>query len=280
MNDSNPEHSINQVIKPTQGWQLIDLDELWRYKDLLYFLTLRGIKAKYAQSVLGIGWAIIQPLIQTLVFTVIFGNLVKLNSDGVPYLLFSFIAMVPWNYFSNILTDSSNSLVQNRNMLSKVYFPRLVLPLSAIFSKILDFFIGFLVLVGLLFYYNYIPGINIFFFPILFVILIMTSLGTGMILSAMAVQYRDVQHAMTFLVRILMYSAPVVYSISVIPEKYLYFYALNPMVGVIEGMRASFLGTKDMPWDLIGISAFVSIVLFIFGIFYFKKMERNFADIA
>ncbi len=268
------------TIKPTKGWQIIDVKEVWRYKDLLYFLTIRGIKAKYAQSVLGVGWAIIQPLFQTVVFTVVFGNLAKLDSDGVPYILFSFVAMVPWNYFSNILADSSSSLVQNKGMLSKVYFPRLILPISAIFSKFLDFLIALLALIGLLIYFQYAPTINIIFFPLLLLILIMTSLGVGMIFSAMAVQYRDVQYAMSFVVRILMYSVPVVYSISIIPEKYLYLYALNPMVGVIEGMRSMFLDTKAMPWDLIGIGAVVSFALFLFGAFYFKKMEKTFADIA
>ena len=267
-------------IAPTKGWQLIDLKELWQYKDLLYFLTIRGIKAKYAQSVLGVGWAIIQPLFQTLVFTVIFGNLAKMSSDGVPYILFSFTAMVPWNYFSNILTNSSSSLVQNRAMLSKVYFPRLVLPVSAVISKLLDFLIAFIVLVVFLLYFRFVPTIHIVYFPLLLLILMMTSLGIGMILSAMAVQYRDVQYAMSFLVRILLYSVPVVYSISIIPDKYVYIYALNPMVGVIEGMRSIFLGTRPMPWDLIAIGGLVSVVLFIFGAFYFRKMEKTFADIA
>lgn len=267
-------------IKPTKGWQLIDVKELIRYKDLLYFLVVRGIKAKYAQSVLGVGWAVLQPLVQTLVFTVIFGNLAQMGSDGVPYMLFSFAAMVPWNYFSNILTESSNSLVSQKNMISKVYFPRLVLPLSSVFSKLLDFGIAFLVMIGLFFYYNFFPSWQIVFFPLLMLILIMTSLGVGMILSAMAIQYRDVQYAMTFMVRIIMYSVPVVYSISIIPQKYLYWYALNPMVGVIEGMRAAFLGTKQMPLDLIAIGGSVSVVLFVFGAFYFKRMERTFADIA
>ena len=267
-------------ISPSKGWQLINLSEVWEYKDLLYFLTIRGIKAKYAQSVLGVGWAIIQPLFQTLVFTVIFGNLAKMGSDGVPYVLFSFTAMVPWNYFSNILTNSSSSLVQNRDMLSKVYFPRLVLPISSVLSGLLDFLIAFLVLVGLLIYYQMVPNLNIIYFPLLLLILIMTSLGIGMILSAMAVQYRDVQYAMSFLVRILLYSVPVVYSINIIPDQYLYWYALNPMVGVIEGMRSALLGTRAMPWDLIAIGSVVSLVLFIFGAFYFKRMEKTFADIA
>lgn len=267
-------------IRPTRGWQLIDTKELWLYRDLLYFLIVRGIKAKYAQSVLGVGWAVLQPLVQTLIFTVIFGNLAKLGSDGVPYILFSFAAMVPWNYFSSILTESSNSLVTHKNLLSKVYFPRLVLPLASVFSKLLDFIIGFAVMIGLFFYYEFIPSGNVIYFPILLLILIMTSTGVGMVFSAMAVQYRDVKYAMTFLVQILIYSVPVVYSINLVPSKYLYWYALNPMVGVIEGMRAAFLDTKAMPWDLISIGSAVAVFVFFFGAFYFKRMERTFADVA
>jgi lipopolysaccharide transport system permease protein len=161
------------VIKPRSGWEMLDIKDLYRYHDLLYFLTVRSIKAKYAQSVLGIGWAIIQPLIQTLVFTIIFGNLAALSSDGAPYILFSFCAMVPWNYFSNILTESSNSLVSNRNLINKVYFPRLILPLSSIFSKLIDFGIGFIVLIGFLIYYDFSPSINILFFPFLLIILVL-----------------------------------------------------------------------------------------------------------
>ncbi|MEM6735242.1 MAG: ABC transporter permease [Bacteroidota bacterium] len=268
------------ILKPKKGWAIIDWKELIKYRDLLYFLTLRAIKAKYAQSVLGVGWAIIQPLAQTLVFTVIFGNLAKLSSDGVPYILFSFTAMVPWNYFANILTESSNSLIQNKNLLSKVYFPRLLLPLSSVFSKLIDFSIAFLVMIGFFIYYGFVPTLSAAFFPLLMLILIMTSLGTGMLLSAMAIQYRDVQYAMAFMVRLLMYSAPVVYSINIIPDRYHHWYALNPLVGVIEGMRASFLGTKAMPWDLLSIGVPVSLFLFLFGAFYFKRMERRFADIA
>jgi lipopolysaccharide transport system permease protein len=188
------------VLKPSKGWQLIDWKELVRYKDLLYFLTIRGIKARYAQSVLGVGWAIIQPLFTTLVFTVVFGNLAGISSDGVPYVIFSFAAMTPWNYFSNVLTESSNSLVQNANMITKVYFPRLVLPLSAAFSKLLDFAIGLIVMAGFMAWFRYVPTWNALWLPLLIFILLLASLGLGMILSAMAVQYRDVKHAVSFVV--------------------------------------------------------------------------------
>lgn len=268
------------IIESTSSWRFIDYQELIKYRDLLYFMVLRGIKAKYAQSVLGIGWAIIQPLVQTIVFTIVFGNLAKIDSEGIPYLLFSFVAMVPWNYFSNILTEASDSLVQNKGILSKVYFPRIIMPLSAVFSKLLDFVIGMIALIGLLFYYEIYPKWELFMFPIILLILVLTSLGTGMLLSAMAVKYRDVNHAMTFMVKLLMYGAPVVYSINVIPSNYLYYYALNPMVGVIEGMRACFILEKAMPWDLLLIGGTVSLIIFFIGGVYFTKVEQSFADVA
>lgn len=268
------------VLKPSKGWQLIDWKELVRYKDLLYFLTIRGIKARYAQSVLGVGWAIIQPLFTTLVFTVVFGNLAGISSDGVPYVIFSFAAMTPWNYFSNVLTESSNSLVQNANMITKVYFPRLVLPLSAAFSKLLDFAIGLVVMAGFMAWFRYVPTWNALWLPLLIFILLLASLGLGMILSAMAVQYRDVKHAVSFVVQLLMYAAPVVYPTSNVPEAWRFWYSLNPMVGVIEGFRSALLGTQPMPWQWIWPGAVVALLFFIFGAFYFRRMERVFADVA
>lgn len=268
------------IIQPTRGWQMINFRELSRYRDLLYFLVIRGIKARYAQSVLGVSWAIIQPLFTTLVFTIVFGKVAKVDSEGVPYIIFSFAAMVPWNYFSSTLTESANSLVANANMINKVYFPRLVLPLSAALSKLLDFLIGFGVMVGFLVYFNMLPAWELVFLPLLLLILLMNSLGVGMILSAMAVQFRDVKHAVSFLVQLLMYGAPVVYATSAIPESYRFWYALNPMVGVIEGFRSIFLGTQAFPWQWIWPGAFVAVVVFVFGLFYFRKMERVFADVA
>ncbi|QDH79795.1 ABC transporter permease [Echinicola soli] len=268
-----------KIIEPSKGWKLVDFKELWRYKDLLYFLTLRGIKARYAQSILGVTWAIIQPLFTTLVFTVVFGNLAKVDSDGMPYILFSYLALWPWNYFSGTLTESANSLIANSGMITKVYFPRMVLPLASIFSKLLDFIIAFLVVLGFLIYFQVMPGWGLVFLPLLIVQLLLTSLGIGMILSAMAVQYRDVKHALTFLVQLLMYAAPVVYSTTAVPEEYRSFYILNPMVGVIEGFRAAFLD-RPIPWEWIWPGAMVALVLFVFGMFYFRRMERVFADVA
>lgn len=268
------------LIRPTRGWKGVDISELIYYRDLLWFLTVRGIKAKYAQSVMGVSWAIIQPLFSTLVFTVVFGKLAKIESDNAPYFLFSFVALVPWTFFANTLTESANSLVANANMISKVYFPRLVLPLSSIFSKGLDFLISLILLCVFLVIYQVVPAWEIIFLPWMLIVLLMTSLGIGMILSAMAVQYRDVKHAMTFGVQLLMYAAPVVYPTTNVPEKWQVLYALNPMVGVIESFRSVFLGTLPFPYSWMMSGTIVSVVLFVFGLFYFKRMERTFADVA
>jgi lipopolysaccharide transport system permease protein len=268
------------VIRASRGWRSIDWKELVHYRDLLWFLTLRGIKAKYAQSVLGVSWAVIQPLFSTLVFTIVFGNLARIDSNGVPYFLFSFTAMVPWTFFSSTLTDSANSLLTNASMINKVYFPRLVLPLSSIFSKGVDFVIAFVLLIGFLVAYQIMPGWEIVWLPWLIFVLLLTSLGIGMILSALAVQYRDVKHAMTFAVQLLMYGAPVVYPTTNIPEAWRTLYSLNPMVGVIEGFRSVFLHTVEFPYAWLTVGTITGLVLFIGGLFYFRKMERVFADVA
>lgn len=267
------------VIKPSSGWKFIDFREVARYKDLLYFLTVRGIKAKYAQSVLGVSWAVIQPFVTMLTFTIVFGRLARINSDDIPYALFAFLGLWPWTYFAGTLQESSNSLIANANIITKVYFPRIVLPLAAIFSRLLDFMIAFVIVIALLLYYKITPGIMIFITPVLLAQLLFTSLGLGMMLSAMAVQYRDVKHALTFLVQILMYAAPVVYSTQAVPAEYRFWYSLNPMVGVIEGIRAAFVN-RPIPWDLIFPGSIVSIVFFVFGMLYFRRMERKFADVA
>lgn len=258
---------------------MVDIKELVRYRDLLYFLTIRGIKAKYAQSVLGVSWAIIQPLFSTLVFTVVFGNLAKVSSDGIPYALFSFLGLAPWTYFANTLNESANSLVQNANLITKVYFPRLVLPLSAALSKLLDFFISLSILLFFLIYYSVTPGWGLLALPLLIIILLTSSLGLGMILSAMSVQFRDVKHALSFLVQLLMYAAPVVYSTSAVPAPWRFWYSLNPMTGVIEGFRAAFLN-NPLPWSIILPGAATGLILFVFGLFYFRRMEKVFADVA
>ncbi len=258
----------------------IDFRELYQYRDLFRFLVWRSIKTRYAQSVIGIGWAVIQPVFSMIVFTIIFGNLAKISSDGVPYAVFTLTALVPWTYFSNSLSESAGSLVNNTSMISKVYFPRLVLPLSAVIAKLLDFFIAMLLVFGLMAYFRIAPTWNVVFLPLLVVLMMSAAAGLGAWLTALAIQYRDVKHAMGFVVQLLMYAAPVVYPASLIPDRYRLVYALNPMVGVIEGFRAALLGSRAMPWDLIGVGAASAVVLLLSGLMYFRSRERLFADVA
>ena len=276
--DLSPANEI--VVRRTSGWRLIDFGELYRYRDLLWFLTWRNIKVLYSQSVIGIGWAVLQPLFSMLVFTLVFGLFAKMDSDGVPYALFSFCALVPWSYFSNALLDSGNSLVSQADILSKVYFPRLVLPLSSVLAKLIDLVIALGVLLALMLIYGQLPQWDIVFLPLLIVIMTMTAAGMGMFLTSLAIQYRDIKHAMTFIVQLLMYAAPVVYPTTLVPEWLQPYYALNPMVGVIEGFRAALLGTRDMPWQWIVTGLMTSILIFVVGLFQFRKQERVFADVA
>ena len=268
-------NTIVQIIEPTPGWKAIDFKELYRYRDMLRFLTWRSIKVLYAQSAIGIGWAVIQPLFSMLVFTVVFGWFAKIDSDGVPYSLFSLAALVPWTYFSNALLEAGSSLVSQSQMLSKVYFPRLVLPLSGVLAKLVDFCIAMLML-----FYRVFPTWNCLFLPLLILIMLASALGIGLWLTAMAIQYRDIKHALSFVVQLAMYASPVIYSANIIPERFRYFYAINPMVGVIEGFRSALLGTGRMPWDLIAIGSASATVFLVSGLFYFRRQERVFSDVA
>jgi len=264
------------VIEPKSGWQLIDWTELKEYRDMFYFLVWRDIKVRYAQSVLGVGWAVIQPVFSMIVFTIVFGNLAKIESDGVPYAIFSFTALVPWTFFSGSLTASTGSL---NAMITKIYFPRLILPIASILSKSVDFGISMVVLFGLLIWFQVVPTIWILFLPCLIMILMLTSLGFGLWLSALTVQYRDVRYGLHFGVQLLMYAAPVVYPASLVPQQYRLIYSINPMVGVIEGFRSALLGTNPMPWDFIIIGTISAVVLMLTGALYFKRREKFFADV-
>jgi len=268
------------VIEKRRKSRLINLKELIDYKDLLYFLVVRGVKARYAQSVLGVGWAVIQPLSTMVVFTVVFGRLAGIESDGAPYALFSMSGLVAWNFFSGALSDTSNSLVANAGMLGKVYFPRLILPLAGLLTKFLDFAISLVVLAVLMVAYRFMPSQQVVYFPLLIILMFTASLGPGLIAAAWSVQYRDIKYAMTFIIQVLMYTAPVVYPMSIVPEKYRLFYALNPLVGVVEGFRSSILGTTAMPWQAIGLSYLVSVLLLLYALYSFSKLERTFADVA
>ena len=243
------------MIEAPSGFQLFDFGELWRYRDLLRFLVWRDIKVRYAQSVLGVAWAVIQPLFTMVVFTVVFGNLAQISSDGVPYAIFSYTALVPWTYFSNSLSESTSSLVSAQAMISKVYFPRVVIPLTPIFAKLLDFAIALGLLAVLMVFFRTPPTWGVLALPVLILIMMMAAAGGGMWLTALAVQYRDVKYAIGLLVMLLMYASPVVYPASLMPDQYLLLYSINPMAGVIEGFRSALLGTNPMPWGMIAVGA-------------------------
>jgi len=260
--------------------RLINLQELWQYRDLFWFLVKRDIKTRYAQSIMGVGWAIIQPVFSMIIFTVVFGNIAKINSEGIPYAIFSYTALVPWTYFSSSLTDSSRSLISSKNLITKVYFPRLVIPVAPVLAKLIDFGISFLILIGMMVWFGIMPSIWAAFIPILVLIMMLAAAGVGMWLTALSIQYRDIQYGSSFFIQLLMYLSPVIYPASNVPDKFQLVYAMNPMVGVIEGFRAVLLGTHSMPWFYIGIGSASAVVLFISGALYFRRMERYFADVA
>lgn len=278
--DRQLDSELRTVIDADAREKLINWQELWRYRDLFYFLIWRDVKTRYAQSVLGIGWAIIQPVFSMVIFTIVFGNLAKVSSDGVPYAIFSYAALVPWTYFSSALSGATNSLVGSSSMITKVYFPRLVLPIAPVFGKLIDFGIAMVILAGFMFYFKIAPTIWALFLPYLVLLMILAASGIGMWLTAMSVQYRDIRYAMNLVITLLMYAAPVVYPASSVPENWRMIYAINPMVGVIEGFRASLLGTTAMPWDFILVGTISAMVFFFSGLIYFRRTEKIFADVV
>lgn len=266
------------VMKPKSGLQFIDFKELRDYRDLFLFLVWRDIKVLYAQTVLGFFWAILQPLVQIVIFTIVFGKVAQLNTDGIPYFLFSSVAIIPWTYMSVAMTQSSQSLVSGQNMLGKIYFPRIIYPVTPVLARLVDFTISLLILVVILVWYDVAPTWNLLYLPVFCLMMISIPAGIGMWLAAMAIRFRDVKHAMPFVVRMLIYSAPIVYSASRIPEKYRIVYSLNPIVGVMEGFRASLLGL-DIPWTYIWPGMITTVLLVLSGALYFKTMERVFVDV-
>ena len=268
------------VIEPSPGWKLIDFRELWKYRELSFFLVWREIKGRYAQSILGVGWAVIQPVAYMIVFSVVFGNLLDVDSDGVPYAVFSYTALVPWIFFSQGLTGAAGSLTANRGLFSKVYFPRLILPLSAVLARLVDFAIAFLLVFALMAWFGMTPTIWVLIAPLLIVLMLLTAAGLGMWLTALAIQYRDINFGLAFAVQLMMYTTPVVYSVSAIPDRFRLIYSLNPMVGVIEGFRSALLNTNPMPWDLLVTGSIGAVVALVTGALYFRRMERIFADVA
>lgn len=267
-------------IEPSSGWVSLKLAELWEYRELLYFLTWRDVKVRYKQTALGVAWAIIQPLFTMLVFSVFFGKLAKVPSDGIPYPIFCYTALVPWTLFANGLTQSSNSLVGSSNLITKVYFPRLIIPMSTVLSAAIDFLFAFGVLIVMMLYYGVVPSRNILALPLFISLAVIASLGVGMWLSALNVQFRDVRYVVPFITQFWMLATPIAYSSSLLGEPWRTIYGLNPMAGVVEGFRWSLLGLNTSPRPILIFSFLASLAILISGAFYFRRMERSFADIV
>lgn len=266
------------LIRPPQGWVPLKLQDLWEYRELLYFLVWRDIKVSYAQTVLGVAWAVLKPVVTMVVFAIIFGWLVRVPSEGVPYPIFVFTALLPWQLFARSLAGSSTSLVANENLITKVYFPRLVVPISATVAGILDFAIASLVLLGMLWFYHIVPTAAAWTLPLFVMLAIATALGVGLWLSALNVLYRDVGHAAPFLIQIWLFATPVIYPSSLVPESLRVAYWLNPMVGVVEGFRWALLGTGSTPGSMLALSVFVAMAVLFSGLYFFRRLEQTFAD--
>src|ERR1051325_568800 len=268
------------TISPPSGWASIGLKELWEYRELLYFLTWRDIKVRYKQTALGAAWAIIQPFFMMVVFSLFFGKLGRIPSDGIPYPVFVYCALLPWQLFAHALSESSNSLVSNQNLITKVYFPRLVVPISAVLGGLVDFAIAFIILLGMMAYYGIAPTVMIVTLPLFLVLAVATALGVGLWLSALNVQYRDVRYTIAFLTQFWLFATPVAYPSSLVPERWRWLYGLNPMAGVVEGFRWALLGKANAPGPLLVVSIIVVVLIFVSGLYYFRRMEETFADLV
>ena len=267
-------------IRPSKGWVSIKLDELWQYRELLYFLVWRDIKVRYKQTTLGATWAIIQPVFTMIVFSLFFGKLGKIPSDGIPYPIFSFTALVPWTFFSTGLTQASNSLVGSSSLITKVYFPRLIIPVATVLAGVVDFVLAFLILLGMMFYYGIHPGINIVWLPLFLLLSFVTALGVGLWLSALNVQYRDVRYIVPFITQLWLFGTPIAYPSSLLPQPWRTLYGLNPMAGVVEGFRWALLHTSYAPSPIIAASSLAALIILVGGAFYFRRTEKNFADLV
>ena len=268
------------LIEPSRGWQALGLKELWEFRELFYFLAWRDIKVRYKQTALGASWAILQPLLSMLIFTLIFGILAKIPSDGLPYPLFAYSALLPWQLFVYALTQSSNSLIENARLISKVYFPRLVVPLASVVAGVVDFFIAFSILILLMFYYGVVPTWGVLALPFFLILALGAAMSVGLWMSALNVKYRDVRYTVPFLAQAWMFATPIVYPSSMIPEAWRWLYGLNPMAGVVEGFRWALLGTNILHLPLILVSTGVVVIGLVGGLYYFKRMEKMFADLV
>lgn len=276
-----PAHDVPILrIEPSRAWVALGLRELWKYRELLYFLTWRDIKVRYKQTALGATWAIIQPLLTMVVFSLFFGKLAKMPSDGIPYPVFSFAALVPWTFFANGLSQSSASVVGSANMIKKLYFPRLVIPISSVLSGLVDLALAFVVLVAMMLYFGIVPTGNVVWLPALVLLALVTSLGVGVWLAALNVQFRDVRYTVPFLTQVWLFGTPIAYPSSLLSEPWHTLYGLNPMAGVVEGFRWALLGSNTAPGPLIGVSSVAALALLVSGLYYFRRMERTFADVV
>lgn len=267
------------IIQPVKGLVALNLRDLWIYRELVYFLTWRDLKVRYKQSVLGVLWAIIKPFLAMIVFTIFFGNLAKMPSDGMPYPIWSYTGLLPWEFFAAALSVSARSMLTSGNMVSKIYFPRIIVPLASVFANLVDFLIAFVILIGMMIFYHITPTINMIWLPAFMLLAVVTALGVGLWFSALLVMYRDINYMLPFITQIWMFISPVVYASSTVPEKWRVLYSLNPMAGVVEGFRWAMLGTQQSISPLmIAISSVIALTLFISGLFFFRRMERVFAD--
>jgi len=281
MPDTLPENkrAQTQIIEPPHQWIPVNFSELWEYRELLYFFVWRDVKIRYKQTGLGFLWAIIQPFFLMVIFTLLFGGLAQMPSEGIPYPLFSFAALLPWTLFAEGITRSTTSMVTNANILTKVYFPRLIMPLSGVVSPVVDFFMAFSILILMMAYYGFVPTWNIIFLPVFLLFAVITAFSVGIWLSALNVKYRDFQYTIPFMIQLWLFASPIVYPSTLLPNSLQVFYGLNPMAGVIEGFRWALLGTNP-PSAIIGVSFLVVMLLLVSGIFYFKRMEIYFADVV
>jgi len=268
------------IIRPSHGWVSLNLQDLWEYWELLYFLVWRDVKVRYKQTVLGAAWAILQPFLTMVVFSVFFGRLAKVPSDGIPYPVFAYAALLPWQLFAHALTESGNSLVANQQLITKVYFPRLVIPISAVLAGLVDFAVAFVVLLGMMFYYGIVPTAATLTLPLFLLLAIVTALAVGLWLSALNVQYRDVRYTIPFLTQFWLFATPIAYSSSLVPEQWRALYGLNPMAGVVEGFRWALFGKTGGVGPMIIVSALMVGVLLLGGLVYFRRMEKTFADVV
>ncbi|MDQ7857228.1 MAG: ABC transporter permease [Armatimonadota bacterium] len=266
------------MIAPSRGWWSVNLGELWAYRELIYFLTWRDIKVRYKQTAIGVAWAILQPLAMMVVFTIFFGRLARVPSDGVPYPLFAYVGLLPWQLFSRTITESTNSLVTDQRLITRVYFPRVIVPIAATMAAVVDFLVASALLGGLMTYYRVVPGATVLWLPVFVLLMLVTALGVGFWLSALNVEYRDVAYAVPFLNQFWLFLTPVVYPTSVVPEAWRVLYGLNPMVGVVEGFRWALLGVGQGPSPAVAGSAVVAVLLFASGLVWFRRRERTFVD--